>query len=196
MWPKCISAQLLQEAKLPSAMLWGFLWLLAEEIGFKAQFPALKHLETVLWVTAFMAVPFSDQNLTWWSLAQMNDWGSGHQHWSAYSVPDWPQWHSNHSTGVAQWFFTCDKRITSKVFSNGPQSAKDCSRKAGWWSVRWESCRARGFKNKALCTPAQKCPAKQNTLVYCKLHIMPEPSGWAKSITVNQLANLPQFQWS
>lgn len=39
-WPKCISVQLLQEAKLPSAMLWGFLWPLAGEIVFKAQFPA------------------------------------------------------------------------------------------------------------------------------------------------------------
>lgn len=62
-WPKCISAQLLQEAKLLSAMLWGFLWPLADEIVFKAQFPVLKCLEIFFQVNEFMAVPFPDQNL-------------------------------------------------------------------------------------------------------------------------------------
>lgn len=171
----------------------GAFWPLADEIVFKAQFPALKCLETFLQVTEFMAMPFTDQNLIWWLLAQLNDRGSRHQHWSAYSVPDWPQWHSNHSIGVAQWFFTCDKRITSKLFSNGPQSAKDDTGKAGWWSLRWESWRASGFKNKAVCTPAQKCPAKLNTLVCC---IMPEPSGWVKSVTANKVANFPRLQLS
>lgn len=139
------------------------------------------------------AVPFTDQNLIWWSLTQLSNRGSGHQHWSAYSVPDLPQWHSNCSTGVAQWFFTCDKRFTRKVFSNGPQSAKDDTGKAGWWAMRWESWRASGFKNKSVCTPAQKCPAKPNTLVCC---IIPEPSGWVKSVIANKVAIFPRFQLS
>lgn len=43
--------------------------------------------------------------------------------------------------------------------------------------------------------PVQKCPAKPHMLAV-NFAIIPEPSGWVKSVTANKVVNYPRFQLS
>lgn len=108
-WPKHISAQPLEhEAGVPSAMLWG----LSVTSNWSNSFQGTVSCGCVCFR--------SESDLTVVGIAEWQRLKTS-LIWSAYSVPAWPQWLSNCLTGIAQWFLTCDKRITSEVFSNGPQ---------------------------------------------------------------------------